>query len=175
MGVEGIWLAVGFLGQAFFSARFIVQWIASERRKQSVVPVYFWYFSLGGGLTLFLHAVHRLRTVFQSRGEVFVLPGSGRTALEAGATSVIEPGDRVVVVVAGQFGALMREILVRAGAEVTEFTVEGGRPLDLARLAAEAERVRPKAIHRSEEHTSELQSHSDLVCRLLLEKKKNKN
>src|SRR5437016_7127497 len=50
-----------------------------------------------------------LRTVFQCRGEVFLLPGSGRTSLEAGATSVIEPGDRVVVVVAGQFGALMRE------------------------------------------------------------------
>jgi (S)-ureidoglycine-glyoxylate aminotransferase len=95
-----------------------------------------------------------LRTVFQCRGEVFLLPGSGRTALEAGATSVIEPGDRVVVVVAGQFGALMREILVRAGAEVTEFTVEGGRPLDLARLAADAERVRPKAIHLVHNETS---------------------
>ena len=64
MGVERIWLAVGFLGQAFFSARFIVQWVASERRKQSVVPVYFWFFSLGGGLTLFLYAVYRRDPVF---------------------------------------------------------------------------------------------------------------
>lgn len=64
MGVERIWLAVGFLGQAFFSARFIVQWVASERRKQSVVPVFFWYFSLGGGLTLFLYAVYRRDPVF---------------------------------------------------------------------------------------------------------------
>ena len=64
MSVEHIWLAVGFLGQAFFSARFLVQWIASERRKQSVIPVYFWYFSVGGGLTLFLYAVHRRDPVF---------------------------------------------------------------------------------------------------------------
>ena len=95
-----------------------------------------------------------LRQVFQCRGEVFLLPGSGRTALEAGATSVIESGDRVLVVVAGQFGALMREILARAGAEVTEFTVEWGRPLDLGRLAAEAERVRPTAIHLVHNETS---------------------
>jgi len=95
-----------------------------------------------------------LREVFQSRGDVFLLPGSGRTALEAGATSVIEPGDRVIVVVAGQFGSLMREIMVRAGAEVTEFAVEWGRPFDLARLAAEAERVRPRAIHLVHNETS---------------------
>ena len=43
-----------------------------------------------------------LRDVFQTRGEVIVMPGSGRTALEAGALSVIEPGDRVLVVVAGR-------------------------------------------------------------------------
>src|SRR2546421_6687434 len=48
----------------FFSARFIVQWVASERRQQSVVPVFFWYFSLGGGLTLFLYAVYRRDPVF---------------------------------------------------------------------------------------------------------------
>ena len=66
-----------------------------------------------------------LRDIFQtSRGEVIVMPGSGRTALEASAISVIEPGDRVLVVVAGVFGSLMREIMTRAGAEVTEHTVE---------------------------------------------------
>ena len=56
------------------------------------------------------------------------MPGSGRTALESSAISVIEPGDRVLVVVAGVFGSLMREIMARAGAEVTEFTVEWGQP-----------------------------------------------
>src|SRR5213595_1122169 len=45
-----------------------------------------------------------LRQVFQTSGEVVLMPGSGRTALEAGAVSVIEPGDSVLVVVAGQFG-----------------------------------------------------------------------
>jgi aspartate aminotransferase-like enzyme len=95
-----------------------------------------------------------LREVFQTRGEVFLLPGSGRTALEAGTTSVIEPGDGVVVVVAGQFGALMREIMARAGAEVTEFAVEWGRPLDLGRLEAEVQRVRPKALHLVHNETS---------------------
>src|SRR5438128_5175054 len=87
-----------------------------------------------------------LRDVFQTRGEVIIMPGSGRTALEAAAVSVIEPGDRVLVIVAGVFGTLMREIMSRVGAEVTEFTVELGARLDMPRLKAEVERVRPKAI-----------------------------
>ncbi|MBI4637370.1 MAG: alanine--glyoxylate aminotransferase family protein [Candidatus Rokubacteria bacterium] len=96
-----------------------------------------------------------LREVFQTRtGEVVLLPGSGRTALEAGVVSVVEPGDRVLVVVAGQFGMLMREILLRVGAEVAEFTVELGSRLDLERLAHEAERVRPKAITLVHNETS---------------------
>ena len=62
--MEQIWLAVGFLGQAFFSMRFLVQWIVSERRKESVIPIYFWYFSIGGGLTLLAYAIHRHDPVF---------------------------------------------------------------------------------------------------------------
>ena len=58
------WLVVGFLGQACFSARFLVQWIASERRRQSVVPVYFWHFSLVGGVILLAYAIHRMDPVF---------------------------------------------------------------------------------------------------------------
>ena len=95
-----------------------------------------------------------LRDVFQTRGEVILLPGSGRTALEAGALSVIEPGDPVLVVVAGQFGLLMREIMQRLGAVVTEFTIEAGARLDLARLTSEVERVRPKAITLVHNETS---------------------
>ena len=95
-----------------------------------------------------------LRDVFQTRDEVFLLPGSGRTALEAGALSVIEPGERVLVVGAGQFGLLMREIMARVGADVTEVAVEPGRELDLPRLAAEAARVRPKAITLVHNETS---------------------
>jgi lipid-A-disaccharide synthase-like uncharacterized protein len=41
MPIDRLWLAVGFVGQAIFSARFIVQWIVSERRKRSVIPVSF--------------------------------------------------------------------------------------------------------------------------------------
>ena len=64
MSNEQFWLTIGFLGQAFFSARFLVQWIASERKKESVVPVAFWFFSIGGGLTLFVYAAYRMDPVF---------------------------------------------------------------------------------------------------------------
>jgi aspartate aminotransferase-like enzyme len=96
-----------------------------------------------------------LREVFQSGAdEVIVMPGSGRTSLEAGAVSVIEPGDRVLVIVAGVFGQLMRGIMTRVGAEVTEFAVEWGRPIDLGRLEREIERVRPKALTLVHNETS---------------------
>ncbi len=95
-----------------------------------------------------------LRQVFQTQNEVVLLPGSGRTALEAGALSVIEPGDRVLVIGAGQFGVLMREIMNRVGADFTEFPVELGARLDLDRLAREAERLRPKAITLVHNETS---------------------
>jgi lipid-A-disaccharide synthase-like uncharacterized protein len=61
---EHIWLAIGFLGQGLFSARFLVQWIASEKRGESIIPVAFWYFSIGGGLVLFAYSVWRLDPVF---------------------------------------------------------------------------------------------------------------
>lgn len=64
MTTEQVWLAIGLLGQAFFSGRFLVQWIASERAKRSVVPAAFWYFSIGGGLTLLAYAIYRLDPVF---------------------------------------------------------------------------------------------------------------
>jgi aspartate aminotransferase-like enzyme len=60
----------------------------------------------------------------------------------------------VLVIVAGVFGTLMREIMTRTGAEVTEFTVELGARLDLPRLAAEVDRVRPKAITLVHNETS---------------------
>lgn len=62
--LENIWVAVGLGGQALFGARFLVQWIATERRRQSVVPTAFWYLSLGGGLILFAYAVWRRDPVF---------------------------------------------------------------------------------------------------------------
>jgi lipid-A-disaccharide synthase-like uncharacterized protein len=57
-------VGVGLFGQGLFSARFIVQWIASERRKQSVVPREFWYLSLAGALITLSYAIYRLDPVF---------------------------------------------------------------------------------------------------------------
>jgi len=61
---ETIWLAIGFVGQGLFSARFIVQWIKSEREKKSVFPIAFWYFSIAGGVTLLAYAIYRQDPVF---------------------------------------------------------------------------------------------------------------
>ena len=58
------WIVVGFIGQALFSARFVVQWLASERVKRSIVPRAFWYFSLAGGATLLAYAIHKQDPVF---------------------------------------------------------------------------------------------------------------
>jgi lipid-A-disaccharide synthase-like uncharacterized protein len=53
------WLTVGFLGQALFTARFLVQWLASEKKRASVVPVAFWWLSLLGGTAILSYAVFR--------------------------------------------------------------------------------------------------------------------
>ena len=64
MSAKVLWLAVGFLGQALFSMRFLVQWWRSERAGNSVVPVAFWYLSLGGGLLLLCYAIYRRDPIF---------------------------------------------------------------------------------------------------------------
>ncbi len=64
MSPERLWLLVGFLGQALFSARFIVQWVASERARRSIVPHAFWFLSLAGGATLLAYAIYRQDPVF---------------------------------------------------------------------------------------------------------------
>lgn len=64
MTIETIWLIIGFLGQAMFAGRFLVQWLASEMKKKSFVPIYFWYFSLCGGIILFAYATYKLDPVF---------------------------------------------------------------------------------------------------------------
>ena len=58
------WLIVGFMGQIFFSTRFILQWIYSEIKKKSIIPLGFWFFSILGGITLLIYAVHRKDPVF---------------------------------------------------------------------------------------------------------------
>jgi lipid-A-disaccharide synthase-like uncharacterized protein len=59
-----IWLIIGLLGQACFFLRFFLQWIASERQRQSVMPVQFWYFSIAGAVILLAYALHRRDPVF---------------------------------------------------------------------------------------------------------------
>src|ERR1700733_15303841 len=58
------WLALGFFAQALFTARFLVQWIASERAGKSVIPIAFWFFSIGGGALLLIYALYRRDPVF---------------------------------------------------------------------------------------------------------------
>jgi lipid-A-disaccharide synthase-like uncharacterized protein len=59
-----LWVLFGLLGQLLFGSRFVVQWIASERRKQSYIPVVFWYLSLSGGIITLIYAIHIKDTVF---------------------------------------------------------------------------------------------------------------
>ncbi|MBN9040125.1 MAG: hypothetical protein BGP05_20510 [Rhizobiales bacterium 62-47] len=66
------WVILGFVAQAFFTMRFAVQWIASERARQSVVPVAFWFFSIGGGVLLLAYALYRRDPVFIA-GQAFGL------------------------------------------------------------------------------------------------------
>lgn len=85
------WLILGFIAQGMFAMRFLVQWIASEKKKESVIPVGFWYLSLAGGIMLFIYAVHREDPVFvlgqttgvfiYSRNLYFVYRNRGKNAL----------------------------------------------------------------------------------------------
>ena len=94
MSAATIWVAVGFLGQACFSMRFLVQWIWSEKHKRSVFPLAFWYFSLAGGSTLLTYAIWREDPVFilgQAGGLLIYLRNlyliyRERRAAEAGST-----------------------------------------------------------------------------------------
>jgi len=58
------WVLFGFLGQAIFAARFIIQWIVSEKKKESIVPLSFWYFSIAGGVVLLIYAIYKKDPVF---------------------------------------------------------------------------------------------------------------
>ena len=57
-------MVLGFIGQFFFSMRFVVQWIASEKHKKSVVPLTFWIFSVLGSSLLLIYAIYRKDPVF---------------------------------------------------------------------------------------------------------------
>lgn len=65
-----IFIILGLAGQLMFSARFLVQWIASEKRKKSVVPISFWFLSLFGSFLLLIYAIYRKDIVF-TLGQLF--------------------------------------------------------------------------------------------------------
>ena len=74
MNAEVLWITIGVGGQILFFLRFFVQWIVSERKKESTIPISFWYFSISGGLVLLSYAIYRKDPVFilgQSMG-VFI-------------------------------------------------------------------------------------------------------
>lgn len=62
--VEIIWTGIGFAGQALFASRFVIQWFRSEQEGRSVIPIAFWYCSLGGGVVLLSYAIYRQDPVF---------------------------------------------------------------------------------------------------------------
>jgi lipid-A-disaccharide synthase-like uncharacterized protein len=61
---DHVWLLVGLLGQGLFFSRFLVQWWESEREGRSIIPVAFWYFSLGGGIVLLAYSIYKRDPVF---------------------------------------------------------------------------------------------------------------
>jgi len=67
-----LWLIFGFLGQFFFFMRFFIQWIHSEKKGESMIPIYFWYFSIIGAIVILIYAIHIKDIVFMS-GQGFAL------------------------------------------------------------------------------------------------------
>ncbi|CAG0941671.1 hypothetical protein GPROT2_01418 [Gammaproteobacteria bacterium] len=67
---DTVWVSIGLLGQALFAGRFVVQWLVSERQGRSIVPLGFWYLSIGGSVILLAYALHRHDLVF-TLGQAF--------------------------------------------------------------------------------------------------------
>jgi|TARA_B100000809_G_scaffold248044_1_gene277736 lipid-A-disaccharide synthase-like uncharacterized protein len=70
------WLIIGFIGQALFGARFIIQWVVSEKKRESTIPLAFWYCSIGGAVVLLAYAIHKQDPVFivgQSMGSIIYI------------------------------------------------------------------------------------------------------
>ena len=67
------WIIFGFLGQICFSMRFLIQWLHSEKKKKSVIPISFWYFSILGSIILFIYAAFGRKDIVISVGQAFGL------------------------------------------------------------------------------------------------------
>ncbi len=70
--IEIIFLIIGFVGQGLFASRFIIQWVYSEKKKESVIPIAFWYLSIFGGMGLLTYAIFRKDPVIIT-GQLFGL------------------------------------------------------------------------------------------------------
>ncbi|MCB9832730.1 MAG: lipid-A-disaccharide synthase N-terminal domain-containing protein [Planctomycetes bacterium] len=109
---EKLWVGIGFVGQACFFMRFVVQWIASERVKRSVIPDAFWWLSIGGSLILLAYAIYRRDPVFivafapnvliYSRNLWFLKLERERDAVGAAAAAPVEEACPAPVVAAGE-------------------------------------------------------------------------
>jgi lipid-A-disaccharide synthase-like uncharacterized protein len=62
--IELIWIGIGLIAQLMFSRRLLVQWVATEKARASIIPESFWYFSFSGGVMLFAYACYRVDPVF---------------------------------------------------------------------------------------------------------------
>ena len=70
------WLVIGFIGQIAFGARFVIQWLVSEKKKESTIPFAFGYCSIAGSVILLTYAIHRKDPVFilgQSLGTIIYI------------------------------------------------------------------------------------------------------
>lgn len=68
-----VWLGIGFFGQSLFFSRWLLQWLVSEKKAESQIPVSFWYMSLAGSVIVLAYAIHKIDPVFiagQSVGTV---------------------------------------------------------------------------------------------------------
>ena len=57
--IEIFFLVIGFVGQGLFASRFVIQWIYSEKKGESYIPIVFWYLSIFGGIGLLTYAIFR--------------------------------------------------------------------------------------------------------------------
>ena len=70
------WLIIGFIGQVAFGARFLIQWIASEKKGESTIPLAFWYCSIAGSIILLTYAIYRedpMSILGQSLGSIIYI------------------------------------------------------------------------------------------------------
>ena len=96
------WLAFGLVAQLLFTARFLVQWISSERAGQSVVPMAFWFFSMGGGLMTLVYGIAKrepviiigqsLATIIYIRNIMLIVRNRGKRVEDAGSLISRDPG-----------------------------------------------------------------------------------